>query len=504
MKNTLKTAMLLFFMLVLAGCSTNVGTKKVVENQETVVTIMGEQIEGIYSGEVEDKLPNGEGTVEADNGKYKYIGSWKNGIIEGKCAIYEDGNLLYRGNFVDGILVGLVQETVQVDANKLQYIKVGNVGFQMPQMWEYSVLNEKEAHITIPNEDNVQIIFSIADYLNVYDSKTSETIINGYLEKYGQSFLHYRIVSEDTGTDIKEYDVHLQLNNGINVRDIYSHSVFKDPILGDSATYTVTTIQDGGENDYSQAALYITRTMKNWDAIEADIREEAAKNKKQKILECIDNADWDGIEKNATRATADDIINFTHKTDIVLIEGVINNVSETTFDLWVPHNNAWHRIEEFKTNIDISDIQNGSTVQICIETWSDGSLKKSENIMAIRKLEDIPLNTEIVSAFKKSCKNIDYNAIMRNPENARGTICKAKGKVLQVIKTESYMQEFLLEMSNGNLLYIGYYKNENDDNVLEADSVTVYGTFYVTETYTTVTGVSKTVPRLACDYVDIH
>ncbi|MGN0649932.1 MAG: hypothetical protein ACI4KM_05800, partial [Oscillospiraceae bacterium] len=69
--------------------------------------------------------------------------------------------------------------------------------------------------------------------------------------------------------------------------------------------------------------------------------------------------------------------------------------------------------------------------------------------------------------------------------------------------SQDYLQELLLELSDGNIIYVAYYKEDNADNIIEGDSVNVYGTFYQTKSYTTILGENKTVPRLSCDYVDI-
>lgn len=71
-------------------------------------------------------------------------------------------------------------------------------------------------------------------------------------------------------------------------------------------------------------------------------------------------------------------------------------------------------------------------------------------------------------------------------------------------KTKDTMQELLLNLDGDNLVYVSYYKEKGSDNVLENDTVTVYGIFYLTETYTTVLGAEKTVPRLPVSYVNIH
>ena len=94
-----------------------------------------------------------------------------------------------------------------------------------------------------------------------------------------------------------------------------------------------------------------------------------------------------------------------------------------------------------------------------INDWKNMiSLKRipsSETILAIRKIDQDPVQ-DIINAYKETCPVIDYKMIMRNPENAYGTACKASGTVLQVVETKSYMQEFLLELEDGNLVYVTY------------------------------------------------
>lgn len=133
----------------------------------------------------------------------------------------------------------------------------------------------------------------------------------------------------------------------------------------------------------------------------------------------------------------------------------------------------------------------GSTVKVCVETGEEGHLDSSEKMFAIQSV-DAEVLDDIVSKYKQTCNNVDYKKILRNPEKARGSIWKATGEVLQVIRTTDSMQELLLQLYDGNLLYVWYYKEEGADNIKEEDYITVYGTFYLTKTYTTVLGETKT------------
>lgn len=214
--------------------------------------------------------------------------------------------------------------------------------------------------------------------------------------------------------------------------------------------------------------------------------------------------DWERLELISIKVSADEIVHHNlPKEERILIQGIINNITEDSFELWMPYGTSYYKDADWEYDIDLGDITNGDTVEICIGTHIDGSMKQSDGILAIRKLDE-PIVENIVSVFKDTCPSIDYKTIMRNPENAYGTLCKASGTVFQVIETDDYTQEFLLKLNDGNMVYVTYYKEENADNMLENDIVDVYGTFYVTKSYTTLLGESKTVPKLAVDYVDLQ
>ena len=62
---------------------------------------------GVYAGQVdEENKVIGRGTFFYANGK-KYIGHWKNGNMDGYGLLFNtDGNLLYQGEFIDGVISG--------------------------------------------------------------------------------------------------------------------------------------------------------------------------------------------------------------------------------------------------------------------------------------------------------------------------------------------------------------------------------------------------------------
>ena len=513
-------------MLSLCSCSDNKTISLQLPSGEVTGTYVGDLEKGLphgtgtfecadndeiiwrYTGEWSDGLMSGTGKIEWTNGR-TYEGEYQSGTMNGVVSVYEKNELLFKGLYNEGTLVGYAREVVPApDSEPMQYIKVGDKGFRIPKAWSCEVVDDKYAYVQIPDADNVQIIFSITEYMDGADDETRTTIKNGYLEHYAKGYSEYLVAAESEDgffADTDEYDVQLTFFDGEKVLDVYSHSVFRDPILSEPATYTVTTIIDGGCYDYSKAAEYITYTMANWDAIQEDINKQIAEDEKNSALQYLNGeVDWDGLEASVQMITQQDILDRVCPKDaLVLVEGIITNISDASFDLWLPHDGTYFREEGWKYDISLDGISEGATVEICIETHSDGSLKQSEGILAIRKL-NVPVVDDMVALFKSSCKNFDFNAIMRNPEAAYGTIWKVTGTVFQVVETESYMQELLVETSNGDMVYVSYYKDDGADNLLEDDKITIYGTFYMTKTYMTLLGGEKTVPKLVVDYLDMR
>ena len=524
----MKRFVIFFLFAMLFGCLSGCSGVRNVENKEMTLSFSYGERSGIYTGEIEQGIPEGKGTFEstnAENVKWIYTGDWKQGMMDGVGVFeWEDGTryeggykageengegkwyyndeLILWGIFEEGRIISLNRDIVHIADNEpLQYVQMGNVGFQIPKSWSYELESDCTVYVSIPNADNVGIVYSVAEDLKLNDSDACEGLKNSYISEYGKMYSEYKIVSENYKSGyVPEYDLHLTFYEDDMVIDVYSNSVSKS-----AGTYTLTIVQIDGTLDYSEAAMTIQNTMKNWDSIQQDIANlettEALQNAKQ-YLE--DGVDWEGLEATVPKVTAEEIIKHTSPQEkIVLVEGIIDNISKDKFDLWIPYESTYYRDVEWKYNVDLGDISEGATVQVCIETHKDGSLKQSDGILAIRKL-NVGIISDIETVYKKTCPSINYKAIMRNPDKAYGTICKATGLVLQVVEMEKRMQEFLLELDDGSIAYVVYYKDENADNVLEDDYVTVYGMFYMTESYISLFGETKTVPRLSVDYVDLQ
>ena len=80
----------LMIALFVAGC----GAEKV-ENKEMTITIASGQRTGIYTGEIKNGKPEGNGVFKTKNSEgaaYTYTGGFKNGTFEGKgVLVFENG-----------------------------------------------------------------------------------------------------------------------------------------------------------------------------------------------------------------------------------------------------------------------------------------------------------------------------------------------------------------------------------------------------------------------------
>lgn len=533
MKRILKSILLMIVICCLAGCSTSKENKEnkttennKVENKEITLNFSNGERKGIYTGEIKEGIPQGAGTFKSQNdeeGNWTYTGEWKQGVMDGTGVCewedgrkyegaykggltdgdgkwYQDGRLLYSGTFSEGRLMKLNREVVKIaDSEPIQYVQMGEIGFKIPKSWSYNVADSNTVYVNIPDAENVGIVYSASEKLDLNDKEIRVGLKNQYISEYGKDYSEYKVVSEkfDSGVNA-EYYLHLTFYSGDILTDVYCDSMVRG-----SNTYTLTIVQSGGNYDYSEAAMCIKNTMLKWEYIQEDIAESENEQENKNIMKLLEgDIDWTGLEASIPKAVGQDFVDYTYKEKIVLVEGIIDNISKNKFDVWIPHDGSYMKIEDWNYDINPEDLPNGSTIEICVETHRDGSLKTSEGVLAIRKM-DVPVKEDMVGEFKNSCKNLEYKNILRNPDKFRGTIWKANGIVFQVVETKDYAQKILLQLDDGNILYVSYLKNKKADNVLENDSITVYGTFYMTETYTTVLNESKTIPRLTVDYVDI-
>lgn len=516
------------------GTSGSVGTTAAaasvqqVENESIAVDFPFGTVNGTYSGEMLDGKPNGEGIFtlkDADGREFIYSGNWTDGILNGHGSSEIVNSFRVEGEFKDGVLDGegryylpdgrncavlfengeiarFLRESVSIEDEPKHYVQLGPIGFQIPESWTYQMdaaQTNPPMTITLPDE-GASIIVS-------FDTSTSK-ITDAYKDQVKSSITSLEgydsiiVIDEKHDKGVTEtYEAHFLLRSETKgIDDVYCRCDTRA-----SGTLCMYVLELGFSRDYYEAAQCIPRTLLSWEVVKERMAAEQAAEEKAEITEQLSGeTDWDALRETTYKVSASEIINHNApENTIVLVTGIIDqiNTDDSSFVLWVPCDDTYYEDNLYKFN-NIADLSNGDLVEIYVETGKSGDLGTYEGIQAIHVLEknSVP---DIVSAFKKSCPAIDYKGIMRNPDKAYGTICKASGTVLQVVEITNYgFEDFLLRLNDGNIVFVSYHKGDGD-NILEDDKVTVYGTFYKTKTYTSLLGTSQTVPELSSNYVDL-
>lgn len=132
-------------------------------------------------------------------------------------------------------------------------------------------------------------------------------------------------------------------------------------------------------------------------------------------------------------------------------------------------------------------------------------------LIAVNENGDVVQGETVISQadFKKSCVEVAYEELARNPENYKGQNLKFKGEVIQC--EQSYGTSYYARV-NVTIDEYGYYDDtiyvdleipEGADKILEDDIVELYGVCQGSESYTSIFGEQITIPSLDALYVEL-
>lgn len=153
------------------------------------------------------------------------------------------------------------------------------------------------------------------------------------------------------------------------------------------------------------------------------------------------------------------------------------------------------------TSVEISDciiFAVGEDAEKYRKKKSDKSLKKYFEITE----EVAKTNSDISEEeYKNLCKKLEYEKILRNPDDYEDKYCKLSGTVSQVV--EGWLGSFTIyiEDGNGNIWGCTYSYKDGEEHVLEGDSITVYGKCDGTTTSSTVLGKQVSMPKVDIEYI---
>ena len=73
------------------------------------LSLLDEPFEGLYTGEMRDEVPDGYGifvvTLPEEGRSWHYIGSWKDGLMDGEGATYWENGSMEIGTYKNGRLI---------------------------------------------------------------------------------------------------------------------------------------------------------------------------------------------------------------------------------------------------------------------------------------------------------------------------------------------------------------------------------------------------------------
>lgn len=178
---------------------------------------------------------------------------------------------------------------------------------------------------------------------------------------------------------------------------------------------------------------------------------------------------------------------FINKGDLVAIAGTVTGYDNYSIT---------------GTSVDVSDciiFAVGEKAKEYRKKKSDKSLKKY-----FKMTEDVAKTNDDISEdeYKGLCKKLEYEKILRNPDDYEGKYCKLSGTVSQVI--EGWFDSFTIYIkdSEGNIWGCTYSYNDGEEHVMEGDSITVYGKCEGTDTTETILGKQVTIPRIDIKYIN--
>lgn len=218
--------------------------------------------------------------------------------------------------------------------------------------------------------------------------------------------------------------------------------------------------------------------------------------------------------------TYNEILSGKYKNTDILIDCIIDNayldkVSKLMyFDPWFINGNSY----KWSSSLSAINMSNSFDGKEYLETTINGeefrfhvhvSSDNSIDFFAIKGVEKItPIATleEVKSSYINSCAIVPVDDLLRSPESHKMQDVTFSGSVFQIVKQEDDGNtSFLLDTGGDNgIIYVLYKRNPGDNRILENDSVTIYGMFYLLDTYTSVLGADRTVPRIGAKFLTLN
>ena len=119
----------------------------------------------------------------------------------------------------------------------------------------------------------------------------------------------------------------------------------------------------------------------------------------------------------------------------------------------------------------------------------------------------VSCTTDPIEKLKSESIPVNYDQLARNSEEYSGKKVYIKGKVIQSIPCDGYTT-YLIDITKDSYgiwkdtVYVDYLESDSSERILEDDIVTIYGIGRGMQSYTTVTGVDKTIPYIVATIIE--
>lgn len=211
--------------------------------------------------------------------------------------------------------------------------------------------------------------------------------------------------------------------------------------------------------------------------------------------------------------TYEDILTGAYNGQIVSIEAVIDNIYNASFGscdftLWYPWGTSYFHDDgsfsdpnENPAEKVFSTASNGDVIRFSTQIYDDGSFG-TVDVYSAEIVGNVDIS-QVRSAYKDNCPEMNYEDILRNPDSYKGQSFKTYGTIFQIINEGDYSAEYLLETSSG-YIYLSWYQDKEvrGSRFLEGDSVVVCGEFQILKTYDTLVA-ENTVPNLSVSLIEL-
>lgn len=227
---------------------------------------------------------------------------------------------------------------------------------------------------------------------------------------------------------------------------------------------------------------------------------------------------WDEIEETVPLITFSDRMLEDYKNQKVLLKCILTDIeyvgladSSMSFELWVEdggfYNNYGMGLISLEDGVygieDLKNAGNGDSFLFYTTIYEDGSIATTE-IIAVKQIEPEMDLVQLEDSYKAHCSLLDYEEVLRNPDQYTNEMVVVSGKILQVLENDERNVEFLLDTEKDNeIVYISGDLAEGDEGILEGDSIKAYGKVTKNlKSYISIWGEEKTVVRVSSQFIE--